>query len=63
MVVAATFAAAREEIPSLAAIETWHLRDTERRFYPEADLSGSLKALDRVLSLTESRMTLPPAAA
>jgi hypothetical protein len=63
MVVAATFAAAREEIPSLAAIETWHLRDTERRFYPEADLSASLKALDRALSLAESRITLPPAAA
>lgn len=63
LVVTATLAAVESWLPSLGAIETWHLRDGERRFYHSADLRHDMVRLDRLLSAAEGRLGRPPAAA
>ncbi len=62
MVVAATLAAAEEAIGPLAAVETWHLRDNEARFYHADDLHASFPKLDRMLTAAEARLHRSPAA-
>ncbi len=62
-VVAAATLAAAAPLGTITAIETWHLRDRERRFFYAEDLRMSLDRLDRVLTLAEGRLDTLPAAA
>jgi hypothetical protein len=63
ILVAAATLAACERLDSIAAVETWHLRDGERRFFHAHDLRHSQDRLDRILTLAEGRLDTPPAAA
>jgi len=62
LVAAATLAVC-EPLGSISAVETWHLRDGERRFFHARDLRHSQDQLDQILTVAEARLDTPPGAA